>query len=231
MKLSVHKRYTKAPTVTEKAFETKVYITDRQRSILRDAWHRAGKPFIVAPGYNEFLNALGVTLPHSDIVAIGRQGWSPKRLFGVDFGLPQSLDLDPELLYCGMDNIIKNQDGSTIIFNGGNPLPGCPNDWEEAKKIEAELNSQHEKDYPQWIFDCGFKLDFDCGLVKVSSRFYPPTTHGGDKWDGTVNVEILGSRLISKKIESTTVDQLRYEVDKYIQSIVDKITTINWSSL
>jgi hypothetical protein len=42
-----------------------------------------------------------------------------------------------------MNNIIKTEN-STIIFNGGNPLPGCPSSWDEARIIEEKFNEGKE---------------------------------------------------------------------------------------
>jgi len=137
-----------------------------------------------------------------------------------------------------MENILKFENGTTIIFNGGNPLPGCPKDWDEACEIEANFNNNdgrqlfvdyEELDYPKWRFDCGFKLDFDGGIFKISSRFYPPTSHGGDKWDGNAHLEILGKRVATKKFECATVDELRNEVDQYVLAVAQKLDAIDWT--
>ena len=56
------------------------------------------------------------------------------------------------------NNIIKNGT-RTIIICGGNPLEGCPKDWDEAKSIIEKLNEGKEDREPQWSFVCGFELD------------------------------------------------------------------------
>ncbi len=121
-----------------------------------------------------------------------------------------------------MDNIIKHPLG-TIIMNGGNPLEGCPKDWDEAKLIEEQLNENKDTDVPQWKFDCGYKLDYDGGIISISSRFYPPKTHYGATWDGTVHVNFLGKEIEEKKFDSPTLKELQKEVEAYVQTVIDRI--------
>lgn len=121
------------------------------------------------------------------------------------------------------NNIIQTQD-STIIMNGGNPLPGCPNNWDEARDIENKLNEgKDEFGEPEWKFDCGFKLDFDGPVLRVSSRFYPPKTHYGDTWDGTVTVYLLDKEIEEKKFDCKTLEELKIQVEGYVKSLADKI--------
>lgn len=122
-----------------------------------------------------------------------------------------------------MNNIIEiNQ--HTIIIDGGDPLEGCPKSYDEAHKWEDEVNRNKDKNHePSWAFDCGFKLDFDGPILDVSSRFYPPKTHYGAKWDGIVNILLLGKKIIKKEFECDTLDQLRNEVETYLKDIIKKI--------
>ena len=125
------------------------------------------------------------------------------------------------------DNIIKIGN-KTIIMNGGNPLEGCPKDWDEARQIELQLNNGIEKDDAEfgalrWSFDCGFKLDYDGALVRISSRFYPPKTHYGSTWDGTVSVYFLGEKVSRKKFDCQTLDELKSQVEAYIKSITNNL--------
>lgn len=70
------------------------------------------------------------------------------------------------------NNIIEHATG-TIIMNGGNPLEGCPKDWDKAKSILEKLNEGKEEfDEPLWDFDCGFKLDFD-GPIFHNIHIFP----------------------------------------------------------
>jgi hypothetical protein len=128
-----------------------------------------------------------------------------------------------------MENNIINHANGTIIMNGGNPLPGCPNDWDEAKVIEQKLNNGNERedvDGPKWRFDCGFKLDYDGPMLSVSSRFYPPKTHYGATWDGRVTVRLLDKEIAEKKFDCATLDELKKQVDNYINGFIEKIEAV-----
>lgn len=129
------------------------------------------------------------------------------------------------------ENIIHTQAG-TIIFNGGEPLPGCPNSWDEARLIESKLNSGIDKeddeynDAPRWSFDCGFKLDYDGPILSVSSRFYPPKSHYGATWDGSVTVYVLGKGVGERKFDCPTLEELKRQVEEYLNGIVEKMQSI-----
>lgn len=120
------------------------------------------------------------------------------------------------------NNIIQNGT-NTIIINGGNPLPGCPNNWDEAKTIQAKLNEGKGEDEPKWSFDCGFKLDFDGGIIRISSRFYPPKTHYGSTWDGNVSVYLLDKKIHTKEFDHNTLDELKKDVEMYVENIIEKL--------
>jgi len=118
------------------------------------------------------------------------------------------------------ENIIQMQ-GRTIIMNGGDPLSGCPTSWDEAYKWEDVANEEKsEYEEPRWRFDCGLKLDYDGPLLSVSSRFYPPKTHYGPKWDGTVTIYLMGKVIEEKEFECATIDILKEEVETYIKLFV-----------
>ncbi|MBN8833732.1 MAG: hypothetical protein J0H76_05065 [Sphingobacteriales bacterium] len=126
------------------------------------------------------------------------------------------------------NNIIHTPQG-TVIMNGGNALPGCPNDWDEAYKLEKQLNNDEEFDRedlpfnPTWKFDCCFKLDYDGSLVRISSRFYPPKTHYGATWDGNVTVYFLGEKVSKRAFDCPTLDELKSQVEAYVKSITDNL--------
>lgn len=118
---------------------------------------------------------------------------------------------------------------------------GVPISWEEAYKIEADMNGIEftnakethlyikEKGYdmPVWDFDCNFKLDYDGPILKISSRFYPPVgRYGGDSWDGDVSVYIVGKLVSEKRFDCPTLIGLKSEVEKYVKSIIDKVKNI-----
>jgi hypothetical protein len=122
------------------------------------------------------------------------------------------------------ENIFQTRQGDTVIFNGGDPLPGCPSSWDEARSWTALANGDYDKhDAPLWSFDCGFKLDFDGPLVSLSSRFYPPKTHYGHRWDGTVSVNLLGARVAERKFDCNSLEELRTQVEAYRDEIVDTL--------
>lgn len=122
------------------------------------------------------------------------------------------------------NNIIKTPT-ATIIINGGNPLPGCPESWDEANAWQAKANEDKEEyGQPEWSFDCGFKLDFDGPMLSISSRFYPPTTHGGSTWDGNVTVVLLGKDIEEKHFDCKTLDELKSSVEAYVQEVKNRLT-------
>lgn len=114
-----------------------------------------------------------------------------------------------------------------LIFNGGKPLEGCPTDWKEAESIEEQLNRDKDIDnyptLPRWKFNCGFKLDYDGAIIEICSRFYPPKTHYGPTWDGTVSVMFLGKDIEEKKFDCPTLPILQKEVEEYVQSVINRI--------
>lgn len=113
-------------------------------------------------------------------------------------------------------------------MNGGEPLNDCPKDWNEAKSVEIKLNNfkDIEKGLAKWSFDCGFKLDFDGGIVTVSGRFYPPKTYYGSKWDGGISIMIMGKDITSKQFMCDTLDQLQHDVEQYLNYILAKIEAV-----
>lgn len=121
-----------------------------------------------------------------------------------------------------MEENIIHHPGGTIIMNGGNPLPGCPENWDQANKIIEKLNAGKGSGDPQWSFDCGYKLDFDGGLLRISSRFYPPKTHYGSTWDGTVSVYFMEDEVEKNKFDFNTLDELTTEVEKFVKTLIRK---------
>ena len=66
-----------------------------------------------------------------------------------------------------------------VIIDGGINLEGSPSSWAEAHRWVDEVNKNKYDDGPLWGWDCGFKLDYDGEIIKVSSRFNPPAPHYG----------------------------------------------------
>ena len=117
-------------------------------------------------------------------------------------------------------NVIQAR-GREIIIDGGDPLPGCPGSQDEVNRWVDTANEEKEEYYePQWGFDCGFKLDYDGPLLSVSSRFYPPKTHYGPKWDGTVSIYLLDKKVKVREFECPTLDVLKEEVEVYVESFI-----------
>jgi hypothetical protein len=105
----------------------------------------------------------------------------------------------------------------TIIMNGGSPLPGCPESWDDAHAwIDSANGSRESFEVPVWSFDCGFKLDFDGPILRTCSRFYPPKSGYGPKWDGTVSIIVKDIEVSEKGFECDSLDQLKAEVEAYV---------------
>lgn len=96
--------------------------------------------------------------------------------------------------------------------------------WENAKKWQQKANeNKNVYDEPQWGFDCGFKLDFDGSLLRISSRFYPPHKNSGNCWEGHVVVNFLGEQILEKEFKCETLDELKKEVEKFTKNYSDSI--------
>ena len=132
-----------------------------------------------------------------------------------------------------MENTRKSGDvtmksGSvTMISDGGDPLPGCPDNFDQADTWVNRQNQNKDKYMePIWFFDCSFKLDFDGPLLKISSRFYPPRFHYGPKWDGAVTIYLMGKEILQKEFECDTLEQLKDDVEKYIKTLTAQISLL-----
>ena len=119
--------------------------------------------------------------------------------------------------------IINNSQGKAII-NGGDPLPGCPIDWDWARKWQETANEGFIEEGPKWSWDCGFKLDFDGPIISVSSRFYPPKSHYGSSWDGNVSFFLMGKLIEKKSFDCESLEELKKEVEFYVSLIASRIT-------
>ncbi len=126
-----------------------------------------------------------------------------------------------------MSNILSDGKGNIAIINGGNPIGDCPTDWDEAKAWETLVNSGRiEEDEPTWSWDCGFKLDFDGPVLSICSRFYPPKTHYGPKWDGAVSVYVLSEEVEEKTFECSSLDGLKDEVEDYVNQLKERVRSL-----
>lgn len=124
-----------------------------------------------------------------------------------------------------MSNNIIQIGNVTTIFNGGNTLPGCPEDFDQFHQwIDTANKDKDEYYHPVWSGDCGYKLDFDGPIVSASSRFYPPKTHYGPTWDGTVTIYLYGKEVEKKSFDFPTFDELVKAVETYINEVIGRIT-------
>jgi hypothetical protein len=110
----------------------------------------------------------------------------------------------------------NDKTGPTVITNGGDPMNDCPTDWDAAQAIAEKMNSRAPSGI-KWRWDCGFKLDYDGGIITISSRFYPPKKHYGPTWDGDATIYFLGDKLYEKKFDCKTLEILEKEVTKWIK--------------
>jgi hypothetical protein len=122
--------------------------------------------------------------------------------------------------------MVFNANGKTVILNGGDPIKDCPTDWKDAEKWAEDANKDTPYRCPKWRWDCGYKLDYDGGMVTVSSRFYPPKTHSGDKWVGTCDIDLLGVTMLDKKLECETLEELRSAVETFVKGLGEKLKQV-----
>lgn len=116
---------------------------------------------------------------------------------------------------------------ATIVFNGGEPLDGCPPEnesgWEWAKKWEDAANIESDGEGPQWKFDCGFKLDYDGPAVQIDGRFYPPKAGYGPGWDGTVSLRVGDNLILERTFQLYTIEELRTHVEAYVRALTKRV--------
>lgn len=114
-----------------------------------------------------------------------------------------------------------------VIINGGEPLKDCPNDPKEAKKWMDQANeSREEFNQPHWSWDCGYKLDFDGPVISISSRFYPPKSHYGESWDGSMSLIFGDQTLATYDIEASTIEELKQKVEHQEALIKEKLVKL-----
>lgn len=143
------------------------------------------------------------------------------------FAKPRLCDVQTKIKIMEENNNVIRENGQTLIFNGGNPLRDCPTDWHEAKRIQDEMNEwKDEYSQPNWKWDCGFKLDFDGPIININSRFYPPKTHQGSTWDGSVTISFLGKEIEEKKFDCDNLQELNTQVEKYIEEFAQRLRNL-----
>lgn len=102
--------------------------------------------------------------------------------------------------------------------------------WEMAQRWLNEANADKHNgfDEPRWSFDCGFKLDFDGGLIRVSSRFYGSLDNS---YSGSVSFCILDNDIFEREFSSRSIDILKEDVEKYVRSVFYNIEELLKSNL
>lgn len=95
-------------------------------------------------------------------------------------------------------------------------------DWDKAPKWAEMANNGKDKDFaePRWKWDCGLKLDFDGGLLRVSSRFYQSDY---DIFDGSVEFLIGDDTVFRREFSSRHINVLREEVERYCRAVRENI--------
>ena len=95
-------------------------------------------------------------------------------------------------------------------------------DWDNARiwADTANEDKQPEWSEPNWSWDCGLKLDFDGGILRVSSRFYQGIE---DIFDGSVSFYIGDAELFNREFSSKHIDVLKKDVEEYVKAVTDNI--------
>jgi len=90
--------------------------------------------------------------------------------------------------------------------------------FEEQNKWTDDANKDKENYHgePTWGWDCGSKLDFDGGLLSVSSRFYPC---GNDIFDGSVSFYLGDNQVHCREFSTRHIDILKKDVEKYVNDV------------
>lgn len=94
--------------------------------------------------------------------------------------------------------------------------------WDNAKTWADAANENKQPDWaePNWSWDCGLKLDFDGGILRVSSRFYQVRE---DVFDGSVSFYIGDAELFNREFSSKHIDYLKKEVEEYVKAVTENI--------
>lgn len=88
--------------------------------------------------------------------------------------------------------------------------------WNRARIIEEDFNLDKGLFEPRWSFDCGFKLDFDGPLIRISSRFYPPIYNSGEGWEGSLHISVKDRTIEEVKFKCNSLDELKFKVESYV---------------
>lgn len=97
--------------------------------------------------------------------------------------------------------------------------------WDNAKPWADKANEEKQEEFiePRWDWDCGLKLDFDGGLLRVSSRF---CQEHENIFSGTVTFLIGDDELFNREFKCRHIDVLKIDVEKYVESVRNNIWTL-----
>lgn len=104
--------------------------------------------------------------------------------------------------------------------------------WKDAGAWVVSANNGLDEpidERPFWFWDSGFKLNYDGSLVSVVSNFYPPASLQkrcsslGPEWSGTLTINFNDRDKIEKDFSCKTLDDLKFEVKSYVDTITKKI--------
>lgn len=96
--------------------------------------------------------------------------------------------------------------------------------WDKAYAWADEANKDKdiEEIQPRWSWDCGLKLDYDGGLLRISSRFYQSRE---DIFDGSVSFYIGDNEIFNREFSSRHIDILKKDVEEYVNKVRKNVET------
>lgn len=89
---------------------------------------------------------------------------------------------------------------------------------------QANKDKEGEFQNPRWSWDCGSKLDFDGGLLRICSRFY--SIGVDDVRDGSMAFYIGDEEIFSREFSSRHIDVLRADVEAYESTVRKNVTEL-----
>jgi len=107
--------------------------------------------------------------------------------------------------------------------------------WEVAPHFLEKLNDETPEWLPNFSFDCNFKLDFDGGLLTVSSRFRRYYIDETNKfgWSGNVSVYNFDvfdfqqkNEIINKEFDAPDIEALKDQLTDYFTRMRQKLQPI-----
>lgn len=95
-------------------------------------------------------------------------------------------------------------------------------DWDHANKWLENANKDKQiiEIEPNWSWDCGLKLDYDGGLLRISSRFYQ---ENNNIFNGSVSFYIHDDEVFIKEFSCRHIDILKKDVEEYCNKISKQI--------